>query len=117
MGHLKVEGEVTIATTVHHQDQEVMAVRIALMVTMETMARLEAMVTTNPMVATVPTLSVGDMGDIVVGMDLLVEGVTMAEDMGATGDIMGATAVVGAMGGPAGGGTGATSSAGTDLLT
>ena len=112
-----MEGAVTTATTVHHQDQEVMAVHTALMVTMETMALLEAMVTTNPMVATVPTLSVGDMGDIVAGMGLLVEGVTMAEDMGATGDIMGATAVVGAMGGPAEGGTGATSSAGTDLLS
>lgn len=113
-GHPKGEGEVTIATMVLHQDQEVMAVLTALMVTMETMARLVAMVTTSPMVATVPTLIVGDMGDIAEGTGHPGAGVTMA-DMGAiAGDSMGATAAVGGMGGPAGGGTGATSSGSTD---
>lgn len=111
--HLQVEGEVTIATMVHPQDQEVMAVPTVPIVTMETMVLPVAMVTTNPMVAIAPTLSVGDMGDI-VGMGLPA-GVTMAEDMGAMGDRMGATAAVAGMGAPAEGGTGVTSSASTQL--
>lgn len=113
MGHLQVEGGVTIATMVNPQDQEVMAVLTVPIVTMETMALLVAMVTTNPMVAIAPTLSVGDMEEI-VGMGLPA-GVTTVEVMVVMGDRMGATAAVAGMGAPAEGGTGVTSSASSEL--
>lgn len=113
MGHLQVEGGVTIATMVNPQDQEVMAVPTVPIVTMETMALLVAMVTTNPMVAIAPTLSVGDMEDI-VGMGLPA-GVTTVEVMGVMGGRTGATAAVAGMGAPAEGGTDVTSSASSEL--
>ena len=113
MGHLQVEGEVTTATMVNPQDQEVMAVPTVPIVTMETMALLVAMVTTNPMVAIAPTLSVGDMEDI-VGMGLPV-GVTTVEVMGVMGDRTGATAAVAGMGALVEGGTDVTSSASSEL--